>query len=98
MSLKQKRRVHRALGFALVAIVGGLAWSRLQNAAVQPEELLPADSVLYLSWSGISSQQAHTALLNERQDFPTHESIRRLLGSRTTKLQRCNVPHGLRNP
>jgi prepilin-type processing-associated H-X9-DG protein len=57
MSLMQKRRLDCALVAAMMAIGGGLARSHMQRSNVSPEELLPADSVLYIGWSGIVSQQ-----------------------------------------
>jgi prepilin-type processing-associated H-X9-DG protein len=39
-----------------MAILGGLPWSHFQKPSVSPEELLPAESVLYVGWSGVASQ------------------------------------------
>lgn len=57
MSLKQKRRYDCALIAAIVAIVGSWAWARTQKPSVSPEELMPADAVVYGRWSGIESQR-----------------------------------------
>src|SRR5262245_3328460 len=57
MSLKQKRRVDCALIASLLALVGALAWARSQKPTISPEELLPADAVLYVGWSGIELQE-----------------------------------------
>ena len=57
MSLKLKRRLDFALVALAVAIVGGLAWAHVQKSSVAPEELLPADAVVFARWSGIESQR-----------------------------------------
>lgn len=58
MSRVQKRRLDRALIVAIGVIATGLAWSHFQQPSVAPEELLPADAVLYVAWSGVDSQRA----------------------------------------
>ena len=57
MSLKQKRRWDCAIIAVVLATVGVLAWAHVQKANVTPEELLPADSVLVVRWSGLDSQR-----------------------------------------
>jgi prepilin-type processing-associated H-X9-DG protein len=57
MSLQQKRRLDFALVIGLVAAAAAaLAWVQAKKS-VAPEELMPADAVVYGRWAGIASQR-----------------------------------------
>ncbi len=72
MALVQRKSFRLALLAMLVVAGAGLGWSQVKPAA-SPEELLPADAVLYVKWSGVDAQrEAYTkSVLHDVLETPS---------------------------
>ncbi len=88
MSLQQKRRVDFVLLVLIVAGLAGLGWSQVKKDSVAPEQLLPADTMMFGRWSGIEAQRAaysQTAL----HDVIEKTSMGKFIGHIAERMQQA---------